>query len=298
MRREHAIGERRAPTVIAWLTAKQAARSAAVWGVLFGLLVLQDAGSYHSNYPTLAARETLERNFGHNAALNAITGQARRLDTVGGWVSWRMFGLMIIIGAIWGLLTASRLLRKQEDAGRWELLLAGQTARRQATLQAIAGLAAGWVVLWALTAAFTVAVSSRSAVGFSTSGSLLYATVATASAAMFLAIGALASQLAGTRRQANGLAAAILAACFLIRMVADAVNSLGWMRWISPLGWAENVHPFTGSQPLALLPIALLTIGAAALAVTLAGRRDLGTAVLARREAVNQTLVCSAVPQL
>lgn len=63
-----------------------------------------------------ASRQTLERSFGHNAALNAITGQARRLDTVGGWVSWRMFGLMIIIGAIWGMLTATGLLRKEEDA--------------------------------------------------------------------------------------------------------------------------------------------------------------------------------------
>lgn len=103
---------------------------------------------------------------------------------------------------------------------------------------------------------------------------------------MFLAIGALTSQLAGTGRQANGLAAAIFAVCFLIRMVADAVSSLGWMRWISPLGWAENVHPFRGSQPLALLPIAPLAIGAAALAVTLAGRRDVGTAIFARRKVV------------
>jgi len=105
-------------------------------------------------------------------------------------------------------------------------------------------------------------------------------------AALFLAIGALTSQLAPTRRQANGLAASIFAACFVIRMVADSVSSLGWMRWISPVGWVENLHPFTGSQPLALVPIILLTVGAATLAVTLAGRRDLGTAVLARHKAV------------
>lgn len=201
-------------------------------------------------------------------------------------MSWRDFGLIIILGAVWGLLTATRLLRKEEDSGRWELLLAGQTTRRRATVQAIAGLAAGWIVLWAVTAAFTVVAGSRSDVGFSTAGSLLYATAVTASAALFLAIGALTSQFATTRRQANGLATAILAVTFLIRMIADSVSGLGWMRWISPLGWVENIHPFTGSQPLALLPIGLLAIAAAGTAVMLAGRRDLGTAVLARHETV------------
>lgn len=286
MRREIGMGRQRAATVIALSTAKRATRSGVMWGVLFGLLVLQDALSYHSTYPTLSSRETLERSFGHNPALNAITGEARRLDTVGGWVSWRMFGMMIILGAIWGLLTATRHIRKEEDAGRWELLLAGQTTRRHATAQALGGLAIGWLALWAVTAAFTVWAGSRPDVGFSASDSLLYATAATASAALFLAIGALTSQLGATRRQANGLAAAILAISLLVRMLADSVSGLGWLRWLSPLGWVENLHPFTGSQPLALLPIGLLTVGAAGLAVALAARRDLGTALLARHETV------------
>ena len=50
----------------------------------------------------------------------------------------------------------------------------------------------------------------------------------------------------------------------------------------SPLGWVENLRPLTGSQPLALLPIAFLTTAAAGMVVSLAGRRDLGAAVLAR----------------
>ncbi len=54
------------------------------------------------------------------------------------------------------------------------------------TLQTIAGLAAGFVVLWTVTAAFTLAAGSRSSGGFSTSGSWFYATAVTASAAEFL----------------------------------------------------------------------------------------------------------------
>jgi ABC-2 type transport system permease protein len=252
--------------------------------VLFGVLVGYDALGYHKSFPTAALRAKYAATFGNNAGLNAVIGPARRLDTVGGEVAWRMFGLLVIVGVIWGLLTATRLLRREEDAGRWELLLAGQTTRRRAAGQAAAGLAAGWIVLWALTAAFTAAAGSSPNVGFPVSASLFYATAVTASAAMFLAIGALASQLAPTRRQANGLAAAVFAVAYLIRMAADGVAGLAWMRWASPLGWVENLHPLTGSQPLALVPIILLIAAAAGAAVALAGRRDLGAAVLARRQ--------------
>jgi len=283
MRRESGVSDRQAATTIAWTTAKRAVRSGAVWGALFGVLVLNEALSYHKSFPTVASREKFAQAFGGNAGLTAIVGAGRRLDTIGGFVAWRMFGLLIIVGAIWGLLTATRLLRREEDTGRWELLLAGRTTRRHATGQAIGGLAAGWAVLWALTAALTAIAGLRASVGFPVSASLFYATAVTASAAMFLAVGALASQLTPTRRQANGLAAAVFGLAFLIRMVADGVTGLAWLRWVSPLGWVENLHPLTGSAPLALLPIILLTAVTAGAAVILAGRRDLGAAVLARR---------------
>lgn len=173
-------------------------------------------------------------------------------------------------------------MRREEDAGRWELFLAGRTTRRRAAVQAIAGLAAGWAALWALTAGLLAAAGSSSDVGFSVPASLFYATAATASAAMFLALGALASQLSPTRHQANGLAAAVFAVAFVIRMVADAGIGLTWMRWASPLGWVENLRPLTAPQPLALAPIIVLAAAAAVAAVALAGRRDLGVGALAR----------------
>jgi ABC-2 type transport system permease protein len=277
-----AVSELRCTLTVASLTTRRVARSGAVWGLLFGVLIFNDAVTYHTSNPTQASREDIARTFGDNAAFAAILGPARRLDTAAGFVSWRLLALLVWVGAIWGLLTATRHLRGEEDAGRWELLLTGRTTRRRATLQAMGGLAVAWSVLWALSAALTVAAGSRSTVGFSTSGSLLYATAATASAAMFLAIGALTSQLAATRRQANGLAALVFAAAYLIRLIADSVAGASWLRWASPLGWIEELRPLTGPQPIALAPIALLVVGASALAVLLAGRRDVGAAMLAR----------------
>lgn len=263
---------------------RRAVRSGAVWGVLFGFLVRNEALSFESSFPTAASRRQFAETFGENRGLAAVTGPARELGTLEGFVAWRMFGLMIVVASIWGLLTATRLLRGEEDSGRWELLLSGRTTRRHATAQALLGGAAGFVVLWALTAAFTASAVASESVGFSTSAALFYATAGTASAAMFLAIGALTSQLGRTRRQANGLAAGVFGVAYLVRMTADGVGGLAWLRWASPLGWVENTRPLTGSQPLALVPVALLTAVAAGAAVVLAARRDVGAGVLQRSE--------------
>lgn len=278
--RTHETGD---ALLIAGMTAKRATRSGVVWGALFGLLVMNEALTYHSAFPTAASREKFAASFGSNTGLSAVIGPGRHLDTIQGVVAWRVFGLMIIAGGIWGLLTATRLLRAEEDTGRWELLLVGRTSRRHGALQALLGLTIGWLALWVATAAFTVAAGTRSTVGLSTTASLFYATAGAASAAMFLAIGALTSQLAATRRQANGLAAVVFAVAYLIRLVADAGTGLAWMRWASPLGWAENMRPLTGSQPLALLPIIVVVAAALVGAVVLAGRRDVGAGALARQ---------------
>jgi ABC-2 type transport system permease protein len=121
-------GGRVAATAIALLTARRAVRSAVPWGVVFGMLIANEALAYRSSFPTRASRQQLAETFGRNDALASMVGPARRLDTVGGFLAWRVFGLLILVGAVWGLLTATRLLRGEEDAGRWELLLAARPA--------------------------------------------------------------------------------------------------------------------------------------------------------------------------
>ena len=283
MAAEVRTGDRRAATVVAVRTGRRVWLPALVWGLVFGWLVFNEARNYSGDFPTAQSRAEFASTLGSNAGLAAIIGPARHIDTVGGSVAWRMFGLMIIVGGIWGLVTATRLMRGEEDAGRWELLLSGRTARRSATVQALAGLAVGYVALWMPIAAFTVAAGQRPDVGFPVSAALFYATAATASAAMFLAIGAVTSQLGSTRRQANSLATAVFGGAYMVRMVADGGTGLAWLRWASPLGWVENLAPLTGSNPLALAPIVLVVVGAVAGAVVLAGRRDVGAGILARR---------------
>jgi hypothetical protein len=196
---------------------------------------------------------------------------------------WRSLGLVSLIGAVWALLSATKQLRGEEDAGRWELLLAGQTTRRHAAAQAIAGLLVGLSVLWVVTAVITAAVGRRSDTAFSIRAALFLSVALASSPLMFLAVGALTSQLAATGRQAAGMAAAVLGAAFVLRLAADSGTGLTWARWLSPLGWIDELRPLTGTRPVALAPILAFTIVVAALAVYLAGRRDLGASVVPDR---------------
>src|SRR2546426_1109317 len=88
--------------------------------------------------------------------------------------------------------------------------------------------------------------------------SLFLATCRVAGAALFRAGGLVVGQLAATRRQANGIAAAVLGLSYLLRMAADSNADLRWLRRVSPLGWVEELRPLVPPRPLALVPIVTL----------------------------------------
>jgi ABC-2 type transport system permease protein len=119
-----------------------------------------EALNFAKEYPTRAALDLLVKSMGSNPGLDAIFGPSPRIDTVGGYMAARDIGVLGIIGAIWGLLVGTRLLRGEEDAGRWELLLAGATTRRRTAAAAMAGLGVAWFALWSVTAAATLTAAT------------------------------------------------------------------------------------------------------------------------------------------
>ncbi|HTT88695.1 MAG TPA: hypothetical protein VMF65_04015 [Acidimicrobiales bacterium] len=273
--------QRSPTTLVLARTARRAVRSGALWGYVLGIVVASSAVSYTRIYKTQADRDHLAAAFGSNRAAAALFGPAPQLNTVAGFTVFKSLMTLMVLGAVWGLLTSTRLLRGEEDAGRWELFLAGQTTRRRATAQALGGLAAGVTTLWAVTAVISVLSGQYSQVDIA-AGSMVYFSVAqVAAAVMFLAVGALTSQLAGNRRRAASSAGWFLGFCYAVRMVADAGIGVHWLIWLSPLGWVEQLRPLTAPQPLALVPIAVFSAGVAFLALHLAAFRDTGSGLLA-----------------
>jgi ABC-2 type transport system permease protein len=292
------ITAERASHVVLTTTARRAIRSGLLWGFVFGALVAASSVGYAATFPGVAERRALAASFSSNAGIAALIGPARSLETVAGFTAWRTLGIVGILGGIWTLLLATRLLRGEEEAGRWELLLTGTVTRAGAVRQAMAGLGVGLATAWLTIASLTVMAGADKDVRFAVSSSLFLTSALMASPLMFAAVGVVVSQLFATRRQANAVGGAVLGAAYLIRMVGDAGAGLSWLRWVSPLGWVGATHPMTGSRWQPLVLVVVLTAVCAGVAAMLAARRDLGASTFAAPDAPPSRLGLVGGPEL
>jgi ABC-2 type transport system permease protein len=262
--------------------AKQAFRDARVRTVSFGCLLAAIAFvqpvTYRHAYPTLSSRIVFAHSFAENKAIRLFYGVPYNLLTVEGYTAWRVGGTLAIFAAVFGVLAAVRALRTEEDTGRMELVLAGVVGRRTAYLSAMAAIAAAVLILgFAEFAALVLA-------GLPAGGSAYLALVTVLVVPVFVGVGAVTSQLAPTRRMALELGGGAVGLFLLLRVIADTTSGAGWLRWATPLGWAEELRPFTGAHPIVLLLPVAASVLALVAAARIAGSRDIGTGVLPARD--------------
>jgi ABC-2 type transport system permease protein len=255
-------------------------RTGGLWGLVFGLYVYDNAIAFHTIAPTAAQRDRLLGTMASNGGLKALLGDTHQINTLGGFTDWRAIGVTGLVASVWGLLAATKALRGEESAGRWELFLAGQTTQRRAAAGVLAGLGAGVLAMYLLTALLTIGVGARPSVSIGPGQGMFFAMAVVAPAAMFAAVGAVASEVMPTQSRAAGLSGAVFGAAFMLRALGDATSSARWLVDASPLGWVEQLHPLTGAQPLWLLPIAGLVV-ACTVATVLLADRDLDASLLA-----------------
>jgi ABC-2 type transport system permease protein len=258
-------------------------RTGAIWGLVFGLYVYDNAYAFDTIARNASLRHQLLNTMASNAGLKALLGDTQGITTRGGFTDWRAIGVTALVASIWGLLAATRTLRGEETAGRWELFLTGATTQRRAAAGALAGLGAGMLAMYVMTALLTALVGVRRNVAIGLGQSLFFALAVVAGAAMFAAIGAVASELMPTRAWAAGVAGTVFGAAFMLRALGDAASASHWLVYVSPLGWVEQLHPLTGAQPLWLFPIFGL-VAASGVATILLADRDLGASVLADKD--------------
>ena len=179
-------------TVVRRFVAKRTSRSAFILGAVLGLYMITKASSYLKAYPTEAGRQKIAESLGTNVGIEALLGVAHHIETVAGYVTWNFLCLIAAGGAVWALLIATKTLRGEEDSGRWELLLAGQTTARRATANALAGLGSGLVIIYILIALSLLGIGRLHGVNFTVNASLFFALALIAGAAEFLALHAAA----------------------------------------------------------------------------------------------------------
>lgn len=203
-----------------------------------------------------------------NPAIRTLFGEPVALDTAGGFTVWRTGTVLAVLVGVWALLTATRITRAEEDAGHWDLLLAGRipltsVVIRHVIVVATVSMLAGLATAGALTAA-----------GTPPTGALLHGTGIALVGGFFAAAGTLAAQIFQTRGAASGATVALLGTGLLTRMIGDGIDTLGWLRWLSPFGLVALSAPYDADRVLPLVVLVLAVVALLAAVPATAARRD------------------------
>ncbi|GAA1770088.1 ABC transporter permease [Agromyces humatus] len=192
------------------------------------------------------------------------------------------YGMYLIIGAcLMSILTVVRHTRLEEQSGRAELVRANVVGRH-AQLSA----ALGVTVLMNLTVAVLMG-ALLTAMEFDPAGSFAFGASVGAAGVAFAGIAATSAQLTAFPRTASGIAGAVLGGGFVVRGLGDMSaaqgGDLGWLAWLTPIGWSQQVAPFDENRwgPMAVSVGCFILF--AALAYALSTRRDLGAGLVQAR---------------
>ncbi|NKQ54017.1 hypothetical protein HFP15_14105 [Amycolatopsis sp. K13G38] len=257
--------------------------STIVMAVLVAIANAVQIQAYTSVFPSAASRDALLLPFASNAGLRVLYGYPFDIGDVTGWVSWRSVSFVGLVLAVWAIMITCGALRGEEDAGRGEITLSQPQPRARWFAAAVCAVAIETAVIGVVSTAAMAVVGVGNHL-MSVANSVELGLQVSLPAILFGAIAALACQLWGTVRAARLWAGAVLAVAFGIRAVADTGTGLGWLRWVSPLGWFEELRP---PQPPGVVPLVVI-LGTSAVVVAAAlpllARRDIGLGVLAQSD--------------
>ncbi len=226
------------------------------------------------------------------ATTNVASAVARAFNgaiagpSLGSIVAAETFVFLSVIVALMSGMTVVRHTRQNEETGRSELIGAGVVGRH-APLTAALIVTVGTNLVLAGGATGVLVAS-----GLPGSGSVAMGLALAGVGISFAAIGAIAAQIPESARGANGLTAAVLGGAFLLRAIGDVTGAprpdglamdSGWVSWLSPIGWAQQIHPYDSPRwwPFGILVgFFLVAVGFAFL---LTAHRDVGMGMVPAR---------------
>ena len=247
-----------------------------LWTLYFVAISASSYGATVSLYGTAAERAAGARTINSAPALVALYGPIYDVTSPAAIAFVKLVVFNAAIVALVAGLLVIRHSRADEELGRRELVSAGQVDRHAPLAAAVAVGCLFSLLVGVLSGA--AAAASGAGVG----GSLVMGAEWAATGIAFSALAAVAAQLTSGARAARGLVVGTLAVAYVVRAVAD-VTDLGWLTWLSPVGWAQQTRPFAGDRWWVLGLHLVLAAGAFAVAVAIESRRDLGAGVLPDR---------------
>lgn len=258
---------------VTWLAIRQIRRGALiVVGLATGMTALV-AATYAQVMADPAAAGSLQALAG-NPAIRTLFGAPIGLDTAGGFTVWRVGTVIAVLLGSWSILVTTRITRGEEDAGRWDLLLASRLPGPAVLLRHLAP------VMVVAVATGTTITAVLLLAGTTPAGAVLHGAGTGLLGMFFAAVAALAAQVFPARTPATGTAVAVLGIGLLARMIGDGVTALGWLHWLSPFGLLSLTGPYVHDRVLPLLSLAAATALLTVLTLLVARRRDVSDGLL------------------
>ena len=246
-----------------------------VWILSIIGVVYASVAAVRRTYDTPVEIASYAVNVGGSPAAVAIGGPPVALREIGGILIYENSLTALLGVALMAVFVVVRHTRREEDAGRVELL--GSTVvSPHAVITAAVLVAAGSSVLVGAGVTLAFMVEEQPA-----AESLLFGAAVAALGVVFAGVAACAAQLMSHARGATGVSLAFLGLAFGLRAIGDVWEN-AWS-WLSPMGWSQQVKVYADNRwwPLAL---SLGFTGVLLLAtVALESRRDLGAGVVASR---------------
>ena len=248
-------------------------RAAAVWVLGLVLLYLITGLSIASLYDTPEKLATYSASLGESMVM--LNGRVAGLDTLGGVLANEFAPIASFAIPIMAIALTARSTRGEEETGRLELLLSARTGRLAPVAAALVVVAGVFLLLgagvWAAGLALPV----------DRSGAAWYVAALVATGWVYAAATAVLAQVLAHNRTVWAVGLAVAGLTLVTRGIGDTNEN--WVSWTSPLGWQGSVRPFGDPSAVPLL-LAVVVAGAlAAVALWLAGRRDVGAGMVPTR---------------
>jgi ABC-2 type transport system permease protein len=257
-----------------------------IYGVL--AIVASTLFAFAGLYPDAASRAQFADSLAGQPAFAVLTGKIFS-SSLGGLTAWRTTLLGGVLAALMGIFTVIRRTRTDEEAGRTELLLSTVVGRAAPLLAGLGTALSGCVGIFVLVAGLMIVH------GEDVTGSLALGLTLACTGLLFAGIAAVAAQMFDGARPALGISGLVLGVSFAIRAIADAGgDGTAWVRWLAPLGWAENVEAFAANNFAVIALMLLTTCVLVAVALVLLGRRDVGLGLFPARLGVARGRIGSA----
>lgn len=256
------------------------------WGGGIGLLLLITSPAYVVTAKAVAGgiatlgreAEPVARSFAF------LTGPPDRLDTIGGYLSYKAFTISILALAIYAAVEGAQVVRGAESRGLMDLWIATGMPRATVVRHRLLALA---VALGAV----MLLVYCGSVIGGGLAGENLLAAAVTQSVMsalvllFFFALSLLISQFVVSARSAAVASAGIAAVSYVVANTATSLGPFGFLRFLSPFWYYLETRSLVPGLAIDW-PAFAVVAGAVTVVIVVATRlvmlRDIGGVILAR----------------